>query len=175
MSFPAALQYGQVGESLIARWLRARGWFVLPAYEVTPGRYKGPRLLTPTDELIVPDLLVFNDEMAAWAEAKRKNAFTYHHLTGDWTTGIDLPVYRDYLRVEAETGWPVWLFFLQEPGQAKDSPEGCPTGLYIGSLRWLSQEKNIHHTHPNGGNAGMIYWAPDKLKKLASLDELAAL
>lgn len=153
------------------------GYYVLPAYDVKPGRFKGPRLFTPTDELVAPDLFAFRPEIGLWIEAKHKGAFAWHRKTQTWTTGIDLPLYEHYLRVEAETPWQVWLLFLQEPGQAKDTPPGMvsPTGLYGGPLWWLSQSRNISHTHPDGGPRGMIYWNDKKLRKLASLKKMRTL
>lgn len=174
MSFDAYLSFGQIGESLISRWLRGRGNWVLPVYEKEINNGKGPRLFLPENaELIAPDLFVFSGGAARWIEAKHKGAFTWHRITERWVTGIDLRHYFDYLRVNAESPWPVWLLFLQQNGQAKDSPLNCPTGLYGGSLTYLSENEN--HRHDNWGRSGMVYWAERTLTKLAELDEIVRL
>ena len=96
--------------------------------------------------------------------------FTQHHITGHWVTGIDLRNYEDYLRVQDVSPWPVWLLFLHLEGQAKDSPTGCPTGLFGNSLRYLSQHE--HHRHKNGGRGGMVYWQDTTLRKIAELSDV---
>lgn len=170
--FRQSLAFGKVGESLIANWLKRRGYTVLPVYEKEISEGKGPQLFTPSQNLIAPDLFAFNGgtDKAFWIEAKHKSAFTWHRITSRWTTGIDLKHYRDYLKVADLSPWPVWLLFLHQKGQAKDSPPGCPTGLFGQELSYLRQHEN--HRHGNWGNGGMVYWAHTTLKKLATLEEI---
>lgn len=174
MSFEASLQFGKVGESAIARWMRARGWYVLPIYEKELGEGKGPQLYTPDTALIGTDMLVFRGDKTLWIEAKHKSAFTWHRITGRWTTGIDMRHYDHYCRIDDETPWPVWLLFLHRDGRAKDTPPGkvSPTGLFGHTLAYLRKNKN--HQHKNGGKAGMVYWAKEQLKPLADLKDVLA-
>lgn len=172
MSFARSLEYGQAGESAIAAWLYTHGYYVLPIYEKIVDTGKGPQLFTPTKSLIAPDLLVYKqDKTALWIEAKHKNAFTWHRITQRFVTGIDLRHYCDYCQVADESPWPVWLMFLHEGGQAKDSPPS-PDGLYGNTLDHLREHEN--HRHGNWGSGGMVYWAIENLKKFASLDEVNA-
>jgi len=171
-NFSAQLIYGSAGESAIARWLRARGSFVLPVYEKIIDTGKGPRLFAPEGELVAPDLLVCNSGRTLWIEAKHKTAFTWHRITSRWVTGIDIHHYEQYLLVASGTAWPVWLLFLQEGGIAKDSPGESPSGLFGNNLAFLAQHEN--HRHANWGRYGMVYWAIENLSKLASLDEVNA-
>ena len=166
----AEYRYGLAGESVIARWLRNRGNTVLPVYEKIIDEGKGPQLYLPGDAVIAPDLLTFNGERALWVEAKHKTAFTWHRITGRWVTGIDLRHYDDYLRVNRETPWPVWLLFLHDGGQAKDSPPDSPSGLFGNSLGYLSEHEN--HRHANWGKSGMVYWALESLQLLCPVQEL---
>ena len=169
MSFDQTLEYGQAGESSVARWLRKRGNTVLPVYEKVIDEGKGPQLFTPTEQLIAPDMFVFQGAKALWVEAKRKTAFTWHRNTQRWTTGIDLRHYLDYLKVDDSTPWPVWLFFLQENGTAKDSPPGCPTGLFANTLDFL----RTHENHRSARHArGMVYWSHANLRLFATLEEI---
>jgi len=160
---------GEAGEPLIAQWLRRKGYTVLPAYEKIVDSGKGPRLYLPRDVFIAPDFLAFSREDCAWIEAKRKTAFSWHRITSEWVTGIDLRHYEDYCRVDEETPWPVLLFFLQEGGQAKDSPPDSPAGLFGGRLSELRNQE--HHRHANWGRGGMVYWAIDVLQLYAKIDE----
>lgn len=155
-TFEKTLDYGQAGESAIARWLRNKGFSVLPVYERTDKVFKGPMLFTPTDTLIAPDMFVFRNSGAYWVEAKHKTAFSWHRNTQQWTTGIDLRHYLDYCRVDDETPYPVYLMFLHEGGQAKDSPPNSPKGLFGNCLSYL--RKHEHHRHPNFGRSGGVFW-----------------
>ena len=128
-AFDAALKYGVAGETAIARWLRARGNGVMPDYEKIVDTGTGLQIFLTDIELIAPDFLTFKGGKALWVEAKHKSAFTWHRISGRWVTGIDKRHYEHYLRVAEESGWPVWLLFLHEGMQAKDSPANSPSGL----------------------------------------------
>lgn len=170
MTFGHMLGYGQAGESAIAMWLRRKGWAVLPVYEKIIDNGKGPHLFLPEGSLIAPDLFVFNGEKVLWIEAKHKTAFSWHRISSRWVTGIDLNHYEDYKRVDLMTPWPVWLMFLHEGGQAKDSPPDSPSGLFGNKLEYLKEHEN--HQHQNHGRYGMVYWALETLYKLAELREV---
>lgn len=171
MTFQKMLTMGKTGEGIIAQWMKRQGYNVLPVYEKEQGDYKGPALYTVDGSLVAPDMVIFKQNgKAAWIEAKTKSAFTKHRITGRWVTGIDLRHYEQYIQVQQVSPWPVWLLFLHFPGQAKDSPAGCPYGLFGQSITYLQQHEN--HRHPNGGHGGMVYWAHDTLKKIAELHEV---
>lgn len=181
MSFVQYLNHGKVGESIVAQWLRSRGYNVLPIYEKELDEKKGPALYACTGSFVAPDMLVFRSGSLGhdpggirWIEAKTKSAFTWHRQTEQWTTGIDKRLYRNYLQVMKLSPWPLWIMFLHLNGQAKDSEPTPDTGLFGASLETLSE--HIHHRWPeNDDEPGMIYWAyPGVLRKLVSLEELTA-
>jgi|SRR5260221_170339 len=179
-TFQQKLAEGQIGESLIARYLRSRGWMILPVYEKEIDNGKGPRLFLPYDlperELIAPDLQGMKYRQIRWFEAKTKNAASYYRKKGRWQTGIDKRHYQDYLKVQSITKWPVWLLFLQRFAIATNAPVGtpsCPTGLYgcpitqpIADDGWFDRDGKRYY---------MVYWAIDDLKKLATLAEVIAI
>ncbi len=102
-----------------------------------------------------------------------KSAFTWHRTSSSWQTGIDFRHWNDYVRVADESQLPVWLLFLHKPGSlAKDTPDGLtsPSGLYGNSLPKL--QTSIHHTHPNHGPSGMVYWTENSLIKLCPWEEI---
>lgn len=169
-AFTRNLASGKVGESLIACWLRSKGYNIMPVYEIEIPQGKGPRLYATTGELIAPDMLVFGCNRVRWVEAKHKEAFSWHRITGRWVTGIDLTHYEHYLRVAQISPWPVWLMFLQQGGQAKDSPPNSPSGLFGGDLTRLSENEN--HRFGGYGKGGMVYWAHETLQRLAAMDEV---
>lgn len=157
MRFDDTLEFGRAGESVIASWLRQRGNTVLPAYEKLLDLEKGPVIFTPSERLIAPDFLSWKDEKCCWIEAKHKKAFSWDRTTSQFVTGIDQRNYTDYLKVEDKSPWPVWLLFLHDGGQAKDSPPS-PSGLFGQRLSYL--RCHIHHLCDKNG---MVYWAEHSL------------
>ena len=172
--FEGNLAFGRAGESAIARWARYRNNCVLPVYEKEIQEGKGPRLFGPNGEHIAPDMLVL--PIMEWIEAKHKNVFTWHRITGRWVTGIDLNHWNGYQDTQRESGRRVWMLFLHRCSQPdfrdikQGCPPECPTGLFGGSLDYLKRNEN--HRHDNWGRHGMVYWAVDVLKKLATLEEV---
>lgn len=172
MNFDSQLRYGQAGESAIAMWLRKNGATVLPVYEKIMDTGKGPQLFAPDMKLIAPDMLIYNGDEVLWIEAKHKTAFSFHRITGQWVTGIDLRHYHDYCTVDDQSPWPVWLLFLHRGGQAKDSPANSPAGLFGNALKVLRCCES--HRSDKWGRSGMVYWAKDSLRQLATLEAVDA-
>jgi len=179
--FEEALAVGKAGESAIARWLtQSRGASVLPVYEVISGNYKGPRFFTPSDTLIAPDMLCFSDRETVWIEAKQKSVFTWHRISREWVTGIDVACYEDYLKIADMYPNPVWLLFLHTSPDSPEHDEPSPTGLFGGEIQSLREQE--HHrweqcgygdkVQPGYGKRGMVYWGLSALRKLASIDEM---
>lgn len=171
MSFSGRLQRGQVGESAIARWLRSRGWSLLPVYDIEHHTGKGPRVFGPQGTMVAPDILAFRGDAIMWVEAKHKTAFTWYREKEQWETGIDLCYYEDYCQIEDRFSWPVWLMFLHRGGKAKDSPEESPAGLFGRELRFLRESRS--HLSPKMGKGGMIFWSIDQLHLLAPISDLS--
>lgn len=169
---------GRVGESVISRWLQARGHAVFPAYEIEKPSGKGPQLFAATGDLVLPDLLAFRDGQAHWFEAKHKTCFTWHRITSRWVTGIDLRHYGEYQDVATVTGLPVWLLFFHpqaepSPGDMSHGcPPECPTGLFGNDLGVLARCEN--HRSDRYGKSGMVYWAHESLKRIALAREVRA-
>ena len=177
--FQLSLGFGKIAESAIAKYLtQKKGYSVLPIYEIEHPHGKGPRLSSPNGDLIAPDMFVFKGGGAIWVEAKHKNKFTWHGKSQKWTTGIDRKYYGDYLLINDRLNYPVWLMFLHRSStpDAADLRYGCeekecPTGLYGGELDYLRER--INHQSPDYGKGGMVYWAEDRLRRIADLAELA--
>lgn len=181
-NFAQSLAVGQLGESLIAQWLRAKGWHVLPAYEKEIDNGKGPRLFLATgseaSELITPDLFIMKAGQFLWVEAKHKTTFTWYGKGGYWTTGVDRRHFADYVRVQGETAVDVWLLFLHRecitrPDDVRKwgAPPECPTGLFGRNINFLNSHQS--HESPDWGPSGMIYWRPfDHLLKIAELNDV---
>jgi len=178
-TFDSQLHFGKIGEGAIAHWLREKkGFHVLPIYEKEISEGKGPVLFSLEGELIAPDLFCFRKTTEVgtdtlWIEAKTKSAFTWHRISQQWLTGIDMRHYEDYLKVAHLSPFPVWLLFLHLAGTAKDTPQGkvSPTGLFGRELLYLAKHED--HRHENWGRTGMVYWAHKTLLRLAALDEVS--
>lgn len=180
------LEYGQVGESKIAQWLRAGGtngttWAILPVYELEVDAGKGPRIFDNEGNLVAPDMLAISLKGMFWVEAKHKRRFTWHRKTKSWRTGIDWHHYQDYSEVRRRYGLPLWLMFLHERKQphprdlGAGCPPECPTGLFGNEITKLDQILEVGryaHYHENWGRHGMVYWEDGTLQKLAALDDM---
>lgn len=189
MTFDENLQFGRVAEGLIATWLQSRGNAIMPAYEIEKATGKGPQLFCLDGDFVAPDMLVFTANGIRWIEAKHKTHFTWHRITKRWTTGIDMKHYHDYLMVEKQTKLPVWLMFFHGDSRPSDEDRGhgcpneCPTGLFAGKLFDLVVSEN--HRAPKydptraglvgHGRTGMVYWAPDAFKLLATCEEVRSI
>lgn len=174
MNFQQSLKHGQIGEGIIAGWLKERGQNVLPVYEKQIDTGKGPQFFMPTGSIVAPDMFVFPS--MHWVEAKHKTVFTWHRLTRRWVTGIDLRHYLEYQEVAKASKRPVWLMFLHTSGTpdardlAQGCPSECPTGLYAGELLFLSRREN--HRSDKWGRSGMVYWAEQTLVRVSTVEEL---
>lgn len=177
--FSRTLATGKVAEGRIARYfIESKGCSVMPVYEMEKARGKGPQVFTPTRGIIAPDMFVFKNE-AIWVEAKHKTVFSWYWKERCWCTGIDLRHYKDYLAIEDESLWPVWLAFLhvsdipREEDIARGCPEVCPTGLFANSLAYLREHEHHQCAPGNGdngwGRSGMVYWQMESLKLIAPL------
>jgi len=175
LKFQKQLKFGKVGESRIARWLMSKGYSVLPVYEKELAHGKGPVVYSVEQNLIAPDMLAYRKGKAIWIEAKTKSNFTWHRLSNEWVTGIDLRHYEDYIKIAEKAPWPVWILFLHlNTSGAKDTPaeqQGkSPVGLFGNDLKLLIE--NEHHRHTNWGKSGMVYWSRNALKLIANAEDL---
>lgn len=167
---------GNRTENAIGRWLRNKGYAILTVHEIQHDDNRGPRFFTSLGDLVAPDILCFTSKHTIWIECKHKSVFTWHRKTGSWNTGIDLHHYRDYKKVAAASHLPVWLLFLHcrarpdNDDLRRGCPARCPTGLFGNGIKVLQNHE--HHSHPNHGRHGMVYWAPENLKKMAELWEV---
>lgn len=179
--FDQQLGVGKVTEGLIARWLQASGSAVMPAYEVSPGKFRGPRLSAPEGDLIAPDILAFNTTFThngvRWVESKRKTVWTWYRKRRSWQTGIDRNCYEEYRRVAEVSKTEVWLLSYHRESEPSEEdrqhgcPPTCPTGLFGGDLARLTalvdHGASISETR---GFApwGMVYWNHADLELIAT-------
>lgn len=172
MNFQKNLDFGKTGESIIANYLKNRGWAILPVYEKIIDEGKGPQIFVVDRDFIAPDMLAFTQEDIYFVEAKHKSVFSWYRKTQKWVTGMDIKHYKDYLEVDRRFPFPVWLFFLHTERfcNKRDEPYPCNTGLYAERLSVLKNKES--HTSDKWGNSGMVYWAEENLKKLCELDKL---
>lgn len=180
MNFDASLKFGQIGEGYISRWLRGRGWHMLPVYETELDTGKGPRLFmaqsSDRSELIAPDMLAMRDGKFIWFEAKRKTRFSWYRIHKKWVTGIDKRHYLDYIEVQKQVAIPLWVLFLHTNSDAwsedvrQGAPLVCPTGLFGGEITHLKD--CINHESDKYGPTGMVYWSYETLTMLATTQDV---
>ena len=168
MSFEKLLQIGKTGESLISTFFKKKGYSILPVYELINQEFKGPQVFSNSGNFIAPDMIIFKKKKSIWIECKYKTAFSWYRKKQIWTTGIDKKCFLDYCKIAELSPFPVWIFFLQMGGTAKDSPKS-DSGLFAQKTDILKD--NIDHESNNWAK-GMIYWNKDLLIKIASIDML---
>jgi hypothetical protein len=176
-NFDQNLKTGQIGESIISKWLQGKGHSVFPAYQIEHHTGKGPQMFAASGDLVLPDLLAFKAGNVVWIEAKHKTCFSWHRISERWTTGIDKRHYKEYLEVSSATQLPVWLLFYH-PSDKPDArdlkydecPRACPTGLFGRNIKILKKVES--HTSDRHGPSGMVYWCVDNLKLLATVNEM---
>lgn len=175
--FADKLAFGRVAEGQIATWLRQRrDYHVLPVYEIEIPTGKGPRFLTPSAELVAPDILAMRGDDVRWIEAKHKDVWSWYRIGGYWTTGIDLHHYLQYIEVSKTVKYPIWLLFLHRSAtpDMRDIPycggRLCPTGLFAGRIDRLVTRES--HRSDRWGASGMVYWAHSAFQQLATLEEI---
>lgn len=178
-TFQQKLAEGQIGESLIARYLRSLGWMILPVYEKEIENGKGPRLFLPyglpEQDLIAPDLQGMKYQKIRWFEAKTKNTASFYKKKWRWQTGIDKRHWQDYRRVQDITNCPVWLLFLQQDKVDNNAPpnvEPCPTGLFGCPVTQYWSDDGWYYR--DGRRYDMVYWGIEELKRLATLADVLA-
>lgn len=186
-NFNDAYAFGSVAEGQIAQWLvHAQHWQILPAYEIEIPSGKGPRLLTNHHKLIVPDILAMKYQgrqfLIKWYEAKHKTRFTWHRISQNWQTGIDLRHYLHYIQVQKETKRDVYVCFLHECATPSESdlkyscPSQCPVGLYGQTLDHLITHEHHRDKYTTAGrDYPMVYWNEHDLERLATLEEVRTL
>jgi hypothetical protein len=169
-SFVGNLSFGHIAECQISRFLIKKNWGVIPAYEKLLKDQKGPRIFPSfqKEPYISPDLLIYKGQEVYWAECKNKTGVPYNRHRSIFTTGIDKVHFENYLKVDKETPWKVYVFFLHGDEVLEGTPEGCvpPSGLFT---QWIGNLK-LTINHECEKNA-MIYWDCSVLIKLCNLKE----
>ena len=185
-AFEQNLAFGRIGESLLATWLRRKHqWSLLPAYEIEMVKGKGPRIFTPTDQLVSPDFLGLRGNEVRWFEAKHKSVFSWYRAKQCWVTGINLRHCQQYVEVSKRFPFPIFLIFLHEedhlrpedpkysdPKYSEDKKHyPCPTGLFYCRLteRTLTDASSYSHIWEKGS---MIYLSINQLVQLATMEEV---
>jgi hypothetical protein len=113
-SFEKQLDFGRVGEKLVARFLQRKGCGVLPSYDYAGSDgQKAPRLMFEVSGLVVPDLDAAKQGARKWIEVKTYSHSPLFRAYGIRIHGIRRRHYRDYLAVEEQTGNPVFLAIVE--------------------------------------------------------------
>lgn len=164
-AFEQALAFGAEGEHVVATWLLERGSAVAPLYQYT-NHDQAPVILWDDDgrriRCVLPDLHCYRSGKAFFAEVKRKNQWWDNRDLRCLETGMNLRLWRDYVRVRARTGCHVYVFFLHETMP--------PTGLFVGEIQTLNQ---LCPREWRGGETPLVFVRQEWLRHVSDLDALA--
>lgn len=142
---------GREAELRVAAWLQNRGFYILPSCDYSgPEGDHAPKIHGTKEGLILPDLAIAKKGRLKWAEVKAKYEPTYSRCTGTYDHGISRRLCNHYLRVQEETGAPVWVFIVEEKTQT----------LLFQSIDELRKAENIGHKYFGDvmDHGGMVFW-----------------
>lgn len=160
---------GRSIELIVSRWLRERGWYVIPSYDYSgDDGNKAPRLQGLAEAFPVPDLdvcrrLPQRKPQRRWVEVKAKEAASYTRNTGMYEHGIEH--YDDYVRVAELTGTEGWLAIVETANVNDRERFGVRGALLIQSFATLGPPRR---TTMFGKR--MAYWPRDKFWHADTLD-----
>lgn len=148
--------WGEWGEGQVRRWFQEQGWFVIPTSAIENGG--APKLIGLLAAHVLPDLQTARAGEMRWVEVKTKTAPVLYQITRTWRHGIDLRLWDEYLKVQAETGLPGDLAIVQvRPGPAA---EPNPT-LLVASFDALANEGQVGNT----SDGPRIFWDVSRFRR----------
>lgn len=155
------LRLGRLFESEFERQAHNRGYHVVKHCEqlgvqgtkapMLTGRWKGFRL---------PDFTILANRASYWVEAKYKSYSPYYGITGDRRQGIDLPNWRDYLRVCELSGQRGFLII----GVGKTGD------IIVASFEHLRAHAQIHDKTTQDFPDGGVFWPASIFSPWGSFD-----
>lgn len=167
--FRAKLDAAREWEKRLARWIRSRGWFVVPTYDFSgKGDDKAPKLLAPlgTRDLVLPDLQCFRDGEHQWLECKWKTCASFYRKGGHLTTGIATRLLAHYVEVQRATRARVVLAFLHEREMEIRGGSLDALGTKVG-------EGCFSHASVSGAMGSMSFWRYEEIPRWADLGAVA--
>lgn len=165
--FRSKLDAARVWEKKLARWVRRRGWYVVPTYDFSgKGEDKAPKLLAPLgkESLVLPDLQCFRAGEQQWLECKYKSEAIVYRKGGYRTTGISRRLRDHYEQVQQATGASVVIAFLHEKERE----------VRGAALVDLAQHFSHEYAGAKMGRSGMVFWKYDELPCWGRLEAIRA-
>lgn len=165
IDFRTKLDAAREWEVRLARWVRSRGWFVVPTYDFSgKGEDKAPKLLAPIGQrdLVLPDLQCFRNGELQWLECKWKARADRYRIGGYDVTGISKRLFDHYQQVQKATGARVVLAFLHEMEMEMrgDALDALGDAKGVGCFSHVSQSARMGR---------MIFWRYDAIPRWAHL------
>lgn len=135
-------------EELVENVIQYYGWGTIPRRKFnTDGGNSVAPMLEKKDELsVLPDIEAMKEGRIEWVEVKMKSCFDLHRKSQKEQHGVDRSNWKDYEKMQRESGHNVWLFIYEK----------C-TGVL---LRQKLDKIFIHHEWTDGGANGehMVYF-----------------
>jgi len=130
-SFEDKLALGAEGEQEVASGLLNRGVSVMPLYQFK-NHDKAPVLLSGSGQIILPDLMCWNNGKSFFVESKLKRQWV--EWNGNIETGVCQKLYPHYLKTKELTGVDVYLFFVHR---------GDYPGIYYQEISKLAGKERL--------------------------------
>lgn len=158
--FRANLALGRRFEVAVADWLKSRGWYLMPDYAGMNAR-GAPSLRGAQDSTVLPDILAAGGGRMRYYEVKyRTRKVRFRKTRIDVTGKISERLWRQYLKVQADTGVEVWIVFYQK---VDAEIVGAPI-TRLDDCKLLGE----------GDGAGEIYIPYGVLQRLVTVEEIRA-
>lgn len=164
-SFEAQLERARLHEIRVAELAREHRYYVVPSYDYSgKGDDKAPKMAAPAGEqdLVLPDLQCFRSGEFRWLEVKFKTRASWRERGGYLTTGMNLRLYEDYIRVERVSGGKVFVLFLHEKEREARGD----------ALARLQEYESHRYSGPKMGRGGMVFWPYEKLPSWGTLEQI---
>jgi len=176
MTFSESVQVARRYEMSLSKWYQKRfGVHVLATYDYSGLQDdKAPKLMSVSDGLIVPDLLVCGLGRATWIECKWKAQTVEFRKTHTTVTGISARHFAHYESVKKESGCSVFIMFLHiKENEMRGGQIRGEAGRESESQgRLLLPPIHNQYQGDKFGRGGMVFWDWNSLHRFASLDEI---
>jgi len=154
-----AFAWGRWGETVLGEYLKSQGWQIIRLGDIKTA-HGGPRAEGENTSTVLLDLMRIKDGITRFVEVKVKDSPVVWRDRKEYREGIDLPYWRDYLKVQSESGIQGDLAII-EVARTEDESRNKN---YRPRVLFQSLTKLIPYTHETAPHPevnqphGMAYW-----------------
>jgi hypothetical protein len=166
IEFELRLAQGAQWEQAVSDWLRKPGHGI-SVLELFKYRHNGqpPVFISIGDRIITPDMQVIGGGSSIYLEVKSKRRFAKNPYTMKSMTGIDLHHWKDYIRVQQESGIKVLIVFVHEETKEVRAD-------FVDVLDRHPEKDEVPKCRT--GRGGMVFWPHDAPQLIGRINEASS-